>query len=48
MVGQINNQTPMVRPAQDWRHVCVTFEGKFTINVVNFCSCKQFIKEAYK
>lgn len=31
MVGRTNNQTPMVRPAQDQKYVHVTFKGTFTM-----------------
>jgi hypothetical protein len=45
MVGQTNYQTPMVRLAQDQRHVCVTFQGTYTINVVTFAHVNNLLKK---
>jgi hypothetical protein len=34
-----NNQTFIIRPAQDWRHVHLVFEETFIKNVANSYSC---------
>jgi hypothetical protein len=48
MVGQINNQAPAIRLAQDKKRACMTLEKTSVSSVANFYSCKQSNKEAYK
>ncbi len=45
MVGRINNQTFTPKPAHEWKHVRMIFEGASTKNKANFCSCMQSTKK---
>ncbi len=45
MLGQTNNQTPIVRLAHEWRHVRIVFEGTLGRSEVNSCSCSWSIKK---
>jgi len=48
VVGQVNNQTIIIVFAQDWRCVCVAFEGAFIRSVLKSYSCKWSIKKTCK
>jgi hypothetical protein len=45
VLRQVNNQTPVVELAQEWRCVHTTFEGASIKSEVNSCSCSWSIKE---
>jgi hypothetical protein len=47
VVVQANNQTLALRPAHEWRCVCVISERTFTRREANLCSCKRSTKETY-
>jgi hypothetical protein len=46
-VRQTNNQMFVVGLMHEQRCVCMIFEGAYVRSVPNFCSCRQFAKEAY-